>query len=161
MFVGMARIITLIFAALHNILVLIPEVCDTFDSPLLFCLFNSASIWLFCWTPMPVDKPQIIYSCCVAVSSGNMVKKTQSDRPDFKINHLALCRTINKKCCWYLNGRTEVVETEHHMFFKHNLRISSFIMCFSTVLVNPSTAKLFNWNFHPLEVVDRVSETQL
>ena len=26
---------------------------------------------------------------------------------------------------------------------------------------NPLTAELFNWNFHPLEVVDRVSETQL
>ena len=29
----------------------------------------------------------------------------------------------------------------------------------SSALFNPLTAKLFNWNFHSLEVVDRVSET--
>ena len=29
------------------------------------------------------------------------------------------------------------------------------------IRVNPLTAKLFNLYFHPLEVVDRVSETQL
>ena len=29
------------------------------------------------------------------------------------------------------------------------------------LMFNPLTAELFNLNFHPLEVVDRVSETQL
>ena len=35
------------------------------------------------------------------------------------------------------------------------------ISVFPRFLFNPLTAKLFNLNFHPLEVVDRVSETQL
>ena len=34
-------------------------------------------------------------------------------------------------------------------------------VCRLNPYINPLTAKLFNSNFHPLEVVDRVSETQL
>ena len=33
----------------------------------------------------------------------------------------------------------------------HNLKIKDFVI----VMINPFTAKLFNLNFHPLEVVSR------
>ena len=39
-------------------------------------------------------------------------------------------------------------QLNRYIFFRH-------------LTLNPLTAKLFNLNFHPLEVVDRVSETQL
>ena len=43
-----------------------------------------------------------------------------------------------------------------------NIHNYSFLIQVSNeICVNPLTAKLFNWNVYPLEVVDRVSDPQL
>ena len=38
---------------------------------------------------------------------------------------------------------------------------TSFCVCFPGPHINPLTAKLFIWNFHPLEVVSRWRDPQL
>ena len=46
----------------------------------------------------------------------------------------------------------------------HRQRVSIFLICWFMYLlphVNPLAAKLFNWNFHPLEVVSRWRDSQL
>ena len=54
------------------------------------------------------------------------------------------------------------LEIFFHGFFSFTVSSPFFndVHCHRILEVNPSTAKFFNWNFHPLEVVSRGRDPQ-